>query len=284
MGNGKRCNRILRFGMGAMLLLGCSSVVWGETPAPAKKDAVQELQAQIITLRSTFNNQIARMERDQQTIYEHVQPKLTELMNRQQGLNTAYPEYAAQVKQFGATMDAYNEKIAALEQTVTTIETMMNDNLAALEKRIGEVKKSNVNRPSDDQKSGGESIREFSIGQVFRAAYRFYMDGDYETAIAGFQKLLAEYPQHQLAGAAQYWIAESFARLDEYPTAIQEYDRMIKNYPHNDKLADAYYGKGLALSKLGQATDATAMFTYVQQHFPGTVAAKKAEDQLKNPQ
>ena len=108
-----------------------------------------------------------------------------------------------------------------------------------------------------------------------------YMEGDYETAIAGFQKFLADYPNHQLVGAAQYWIAESFAKLEEYETAVQEYDYLIEKYPQNDKIADAYYGKGIALLQLGKFNEAKYHFTYVVEHFPGTGAAQKAGNRLE---
>jgi tol-pal system protein YbgF len=121
-------------------------------------------------------------------------------------------------------------------------------------------------------------------GQLFRAAYGFYMDGDYDTAIAGFQKYLFDYPDTQLAGAAQYWIAESLAKLEEYEIALQEYDRLLTQYPQNDKLPDGYYGKASVLAKLGQTEEARQLLHYVLDHFGGSIAARKAENRLQEMQ
>ncbi len=121
----------------------------------------------------------------------------------------------------------------------------------------------------------------FDPGQLFRAAYGFYRDADYETAIAGFQKYLEDFPDGQLTGAAYYWIAESLMKLDEYELAIQEYQRLIQQYPRNDKVPDAYYGIGVAELKFGQTEQARARFQYVVDHFGGTIAAQKAQNRLQ---
>jgi tol-pal system protein YbgF len=122
---------------------------------------------------------------------------------------------------------------------------------------------------------------EFAPGQFFRGVYRIFIDGDYETAIAGFQKFLNDFPTSPLAGAAQYWIAESFVRLGEYDLALQEYQRLITTYPSNDKIPDAYYGIGATLLKLGRTEEANAAFQYVLDHHAGSIAAQKARNRLQ---
>jgi len=285
---GNVLKRTLQVSLGVFIMLGGC---YDSCGAGDQKKAVDEIQNQILALRNEFKLQIEKAENDRLTIAERVQTKLADLIKSQQSLNTSYPEFQEKVNKLTSALDMYNDKIATLEQGLGTIESTMNEHLDTVAMRLAEIKKYGIKKSSGT--SPGSNVSNSSQpepppldvapGQLFRAAYSFYRDGDYETAIAGFQKFLSDYPNHQLAGAAQYWIAEAFAKLGAYETAVQEYDVLIKKYPQNDKVADAYYGKGIALSKLGKTAEATTLFTYVQEHFPGTVAAKKAGEQMQAP-
>jgi len=246
---------------------------------------LNKIQQQIISLRNEFKLRLQKAEKDRLKIHEHIQIKLEELINSQQSLNTSYPEFKANVEKLSFDLDTYSDKIAALEQVLETIESTMNEHLDTIETQIVAIKRQGIKRAPDitPTPTSGDPQQDprFAPGQLFRVAYRFYMEGDYDTAIAGFQKFLADYPNHQLAGAAQYWIAESFVKLAEYEIAVQEYDYLIKKYPQNDKIPDAYYRKGMALLKLEKFAEASSLFTYVLEHFPGTAAAKKAGNRLE---
>lgn len=251
----------------------------------------EKLQQQIISLRKEFKLRMAQAENDQRLIYENIQKKLKALVDSQEALNTSQPETIQKAQELLAVIEEYNEKLTLLEQTLETVETSMTQNLDTIEAQLDVIKEQGLPRSSvrpsvvsptnqEEPEEPASPAFEFSPGQLFRAAYRIYMDGDYEIAIAGFQKYLEEYPNTQLAGAAQYWIAESLAKLEEYDIAIQEYEHLIKKYPLNDKIADAYYGIGVALLKLGRISEAKANFTYVVDHFSGSIAARKAQNRL----
>jgi tol-pal system protein YbgF len=278
-----------------VITLGFNNYSSGQTVDKSKTavdktvETLNEIQNQIISLRNEFKLRVQKAEEDQVTIYEYIQTKLEELINSQQSLNKSYPAFKEKVEELKTLLDTYNDKIMTLEQTVDTMESTMYENLDNIEQRIADIKSQGLDRTpktvehdgSDESQTEPPPSLDFAPGDLFRAVYRVYMDGDYEIAIAGFQKYLADYPNTQLAGAAQYWIAESFAKLGEYGMAVEEYDRLISNYPQNDKVADAYYGKGIALLRLERPTEANSQFTYVVEHFPGTIAAKKAGNRLE---
>ncbi len=246
----------------------------------------EELQQVVISLRREFKLQMAQAEQDRRLIYENIQVKFKDLMNKQEVHNSSQPEITQKAQTLLALLQEYDKDLTLLEHALNTIETTMNQNLDDLETQLASIKKRGISRPmpvtaaESEEPEPESSSFEFSPGQLFRAAYRIYMDGDYEIAIAGFQKYLQEYPDTQLAGAAQYWIAESLAKLDEYDIAIQEYQRLLQQYPLNDKIADAHYGIGAAMLKLGRDSEAQSNFTYVVVHFPGTIAAQKAQNRL----
>lgn len=256
--------------------------------------SLDEVQQQIIDLRNEFKLRIQKAEEDRSAIQQNVKVKLEDMLARQQSPDaTTYTELKEELAQLETVLASYDQSITSLEETLETLESTMNAHLDTIEATLAEIEIQGLLRPPARQElhvipegtptptEGAPPMLEIPAGQLFRAAYKFYMEGDYDTAIAGFEKYLVDFPQTELAGAAQYWIAESFAKLEEYATAVEEYDRLIKKYPQNDKLADAYYGKGIALLRVGKSAEAKSLFLYVQDHFPGTIAAQKAGNRLK---
>jgi tol-pal system protein YbgF len=258
--------------------------------AAVEQEAVlEEIQRQIIQVRNEFKHRIQQAEQDRQAIQENLNMKLEEVVNGHQSVQTSFTEFKQDLEALHTVLDAYDSQIADFEQQFDTLEAEMNTQIDTIETRLADIKQHGIrrkpatgaaSRPEPGESESGP-IFDFAPGQLFRAAYRTYMEGDYEVAIAGFQKYLEQYPETQLAGAAQYWTAEALSRLEAYEIAIQEYDRLIQTYPQNDKIPDAYYGKGLALLQSGYPAEAREQFTYVINHFPNTPAAQKAARRLE---
>ena len=259
-------------------------------------DPYHDIQQEIIALRNEFKQWIQRAEQDQATIQQYIGDKLTELTEIAENGTPSYAERVEKAADVQAAVDSYSATIGALEEMVGTLETTMNAHLDQIETTLADLKVRGIPRQRTAVEPGGVPVpgvtetpevpeevptMQFPPGQLFRAAYGFYMDGDYDTAIAGFQKYLLDYPDTQLAGAAQYWIAESLVKLEEYEIALEEYDRLIAKYPNNDKLPDGYYGKAAVLLKMGRADEARQLWQYVVDHYQGSIAAKKAEDRLQ---
>jgi len=258
--------------------------------AVEQEAALEEIQRQIIQVRNDFKQRIQQAEQDRQAIQENLNTKLQEVLSGHQSVQTSFAEFQQNLEALHTVLDAYDSQIADFEQHFDALETEMNTQLDTIEARLADIKQHGIrrkpatgpgSRPEPGEAESGP-IFDFAPGQLFRAAYRTYMEGDYEVAIAGFQKYLEQYPETQLAGAAQYWTAEALSRLEAYEIAIQEYDRLIQTYPQNDKIPDAYYGKGLALLQSGYSAEAREQFTHVINHFPNTPAAQKAARRLED--
>ena len=264
--------------------------------AVEQEQVLTEIQKQIIALRQEFKQRIEKAEEDRRALHQDLHQKFSTLSETQSTLTISQP-VIQKLEKFVVFLEKYEIQIDLLEQAFDTMETTMNATLDDIEAQLVAVREHGIQRPSissvavptepgEAEPTETEPEEEspslnFAPGQLFRAAYRMYMDGEYEIAIAGFQKFLQEYSDSQLVGAAQYWIAESLVKLEEYEIAIQEYERLIKTYPQNDKIPDTHYGIGVALLKLGRADEAKLKFQYVNDHFAGTVAARKAQNRLE---
>ena len=248
-----------------------------------RKAMLRQIQNDAQILRNEFHARMALAKKDQQAIYDNLHDKLGEIAAQYGKTNPA--DVMKTLEAFQAALEKHGADIDALDQALTNMEKETTAKLDALDADIKSGKRTarSHDLPPADAAAGdddGSSI-DLAPGKLFRLAYRYFMEQEYDVAIGGFQKFLADFPQHQLAGAAQYWVAESFLRLGEFETARQEFDRLLKTYPRDDKVPDAYYGIGVALQKLGKPDEAKTRFQYVLDHFGETIAANKAQSRLQ---
>lgn len=62
-------------------------------------------------------------------------------------------------------------------------------------------------------------------------AERFYSEGKYQKAIESYQKYIDEQPEGNLAIVAKYYIAKSYAALNEKDKAKTGFEAIAQQYP-----------------------------------------------------
>lgn len=129
---------------------------------------------------------------------------------------------------------------------------------------------------------------------IYQAAYIDFSKGGYALAMAGFREFLRRFPEHQLAGNAQYWIGESYFSMartstnagqaekatQELEQAVQEYRKVIANYPRGEKAPTALYKEALALIDLKQPALAQQRLEYLVANFPQAEETPMARERL----
>ena len=58
-------------------------------------------------------------------------------------------------------------------------------------------------------------------------------------AEAGFSSFIGKYPDHSLAGSAQYWLGETFYAQGDFRRAAQSFLQGYKNYPKSRRAPTA---------------------------------------------
>jgi len=129
---------------------------------------------------------------------------------------------------------------------------------------------------------------------IYQAAYIDFSKGSYALAVGGFREFVRRYPEHELAGNAQYWIGEADLGLargyanagqadrarEAYEEAVQEFRKVIANHPRSEKASAALYKEALALIELKQPQLAQARLQYLVDNFPQAEEAPLARDRL----
>ena len=97
-----------------------------------------------------------------------------------------------------------------------------------------------------------------------------------------FQQFLVSFPDSQLAGNAQYWLAESYYVTDQFEQALPQFQQVISGYPRSRKVPDALLKIGYANYELERWDAARDSLTKVATgEHRETTAARLAEQRLK---
>ena len=115
----------------------------------------------------------------------------------------------------------------------------------------------------------------------YQSAFNLLKQAEYNKAIDAFDKFLNKYPESQYSENAQYWMAEALYVTRRYNEAITEYMKLVSTYPQSQRMPNSLLKIGYSYYELGQSDEAQKILQGLIQKFPGTTAARDAEDRLK---
>lgn len=115
---------------------------------------------------------------------------------------------------------------------------------------------------------------------AYQAAFGMLKDGQYDRAIASFQKFLAAYPASTLAENAQYWLGEAYYVNKAFTEAQSAFQQVIDKYPQSRKRPDALLKIGYCQYELKQWDQAKATLSQVAAKFADTPAGHLAQQRL----
>lgn len=134
-------------------------------------------------------------------------------------------------------------------------------------------------------KNGAEALTAKDVPVTPDAIYlkglEKFKAGDMPAARDIFTKFLEQYPKHELAANAHYWIGESLYGEKNYEAAIIAFQDVIKNYPQQPKVPAAMLKQSLAFKAIKDAKNARYVLKKLIEAYPRSDEAKKAKILLK---
>jgi len=122
---------------------------------------------------------------------------------------------------------------------------------------------------------GAEELKSYEeIQDLIRVQKR------YDEAIGRLYDFIDKYPEGDLAVNAYYWLGEVYLVKPQLEQAKQAFTIVATRYPDHRKAPDAVYKLGIALDRLGERQEARRRMESVVRSYPGTRAAKLAQDYL----
>ena len=180
------------------------------------------------------------------------------------------------------------DRMDKLETQVSSIEAKSNEMSLSLET----LKKPGISHgaPVRGMISGGSdveaptSLKDPEAGFVNDSAITLFRQGrilflaqKYPEALLTFSNFIEKYPDHPMAGSAQFHIAESYFRQKEYQLAIPEYNRVLSSYDRSSRVADALRQMAIAEERIGLENDAAKHRQALMSLFPQSPAAAETQ-------
>ena len=247
-------------------------------PAAAVSREIVQLQTQVQTLQ----DQVARLQQSfdaQMAIMKNLVEQSTDAVNKMgTTVNALQTSVQQQSTASGAKVDQVSQQIQAL-----------HDSLDELKARVAQLSKQLSDMQAAQQNLNAQPAQPVQPQQpqappadvLYNNALRDYNSGNYQLAGQEFGDYLKFYSNTDLAGNAQFYIAEIEYRQGNYDQAVKDYDTVLEQYPGGNKTASAQLKKGFALLALNQRAAGERELKSVIARYPRSIEASEARDRLK---
>jgi tol-pal system protein YbgF len=156
-----------------------------------------------------------------------------------------------------------DKRIVALEDRIVKLQSTLDE----FTKKAGELALIKEIPPTPDA--------------IYMKGLDTFKAGDMPTARGIFTKFLEQYPQHDLAANANYWIGETHYSEKSYEPAILAFQEVIKNFPTKDKVPAAMLKQAMAFNAINDTKSAKYVLKKLGEAFPKSDEAIKAKELLK---
>ena len=273
--------RLILFAVLLMLL-----AVSNTTAAAANKDMIQ-LQTQVQALQ----DQMARMQQsfdERMGIMKNLVEQTTDNINRlNQSLDALNKNLQTQSTDQGAKTDQVSAQVQSLHDAVDELKARM----AKVSKQLDDVQAAQQNLQAQPPAGQPGTAPQGAVQQpqsqapppdvLYNNGLRDYNAAKYDLAVQEFADYLKFYSNTDLAGNAQFYLADIEYRQGDYQKAIKDYDKVIEQYPEGNKAAAAQLKKGYALLNTGQKDAGTRELRALIARYPRSLEAQQAKDRLR---
>lgn len=118
--------------------------------------------------------------------------------------------------------------------------------------------------------------------QLYQQALQLVQQSsDFNRSRELFRQFIDQYPNHDLAINALYWIGETLYGDKQYESAILQFQDVIQKHADHPKVPAALMKQGLAFYALGDVRNAKIILQKVVDSYPQTPEADKAKQRLQ---
>ena len=110
--------------------------------------------------------------------------------------------------------------------------------------------------------------QDLSQKKQYEFATSFLKVGDYSTAERAFREFVLDNTEHELAGSAQYWYAETFRIRQLYTDAASAYLEGYQKYPKGNKAPINLLKLGVSMVQIGEKDQGCKMINGVELQYP----------------
>jgi len=244
-------------------------------PAFGVSKEIVQLQTQVQALQ----DQVARMQQsfDQgMGVMKNLIEQNTDTMNKLAGTMTQLQQV---MQKQNADAGTRNDQLSGQIQTLNDSLDELKARLARVTKQLEDMQASQQNLQTQQQQPQQPQAPPPDV--LYNNAVRDYNAGNMDLAKQEFSEYVKAYPNTDLAGNAQFYVAEMEYRAGNYQAAAQDYDKVLQQFPSGNKAASAQLKKGYSLIELGDKQGGVRELSQLIQRFPRSPEATQARERLR---
>ena len=262
-------------------------------PSFAVSKEIIQLQTQVQALQ----DQVARMQQSMDMnmgVVKNLVEQSSDSVNRMNGaVNDLQNKMQGLNADNGGKLDQLSSQVQSLHDSVDELKSR----LAKVSKQLDDMQQGGQNLAAGQPGLSAGSGGGFGSGSpapgadsgsaapppdvLYNNALRDYNSGKYDLSSQGFGDYLKYYSNTDLAGNAQYYLADIEYRQGNFSAAVKDYDKVLEQYPGGNKAAAAQLKKGYALLELGQKDAGVRELNSLIQRYPRSIEASQARDRLR---
>jgi tol-pal system protein YbgF len=234
---------------------------------------VQALQDQMLRMQQSFDERMGVMRNLVEATSDKMNQINTSLSDLQRFIKQQQAEGGTRTDQLSGQIQALNDSVDELKARMgkigSQLEAMQN---AQTTLPAGAATGQPAGQPGQTQAPPPDVL--------YNNALRDYNAAKYDLASQEFADYLKFYPNTDLAGNAQFYVADLEFRQGNYEQAVKDYDKVLEQYPSGNKAPAAQLKKGLALLELGRRNDGVRELNSLIQRYPRSLEADQARKRL----
>jgi tol-pal system protein YbgF len=247
---------------------------------PASAQSTKNMLIQLQTQVQALTDQMARMQQsfdERMGVMRDLVEQSTDNVNKMGGSVRALEQtLQKQQSESGTNLGELSTQIQALHDSIDELKVR----LANVTKKLEAMEVAQQNLPAAGAPPAG-AAQAPPPDVIYNNALRDYNAGRYDVAMQNFQDYLKFYPTEDMAGNAQFYVADIYYRQGQFQQAVQEYDKVLERYAGGNKNPAAQLKKAYALIELGQRDAAIRELNSLVARYPRSQEATQAKDRLR---
>ncbi len=263
------------------------------SPAVGANKEMIQLQTQVQALQDS----VARLQQSMDMNMGVVKNLVEQSSDSVNKMNAAVADLQQKMQGQASDTNGRMEQISGQVQSLHDTVDELKSRLAKVSKQLDEMQQGGQNLAAgqpgmtasagspNPAAGGGESNAAPSQAPpadiLYNSALRDYNSGKYDLSAQEFNEYVKFYSNTELAGNAQFYVADIEYRQGNFAAAVKDYDKVLEQYPGGNKVAAAQLKKGYALLELGQRDAGVRELNSLIARYPRSIEASQARDRLR---
>ncbi|HWC16977.1 MAG TPA: tetratricopeptide repeat protein [Terriglobales bacterium] len=244
----------------------------------ALQTQVQALQDQLARLQQSNDERFGAMRSLLEQNTDTINRVANSLDAISHSLQTSTADQNGKVDQVSAQVQSLHDSVDELKARLAKVSKQLDD-MAAAQQNLQAAPSGQPGQGMPQQQPQAQAP---PPDVLYNNALSDYNGAKYNLAMQEFADYIKYYGNTDLAGNAQYYIADIEYRQGNYKQAVQDYDKVLEQYPSGNKASAAQLKKAYALINIDQRDAGIRELRALIARYPRSLEAQQARDRLRS--